>query len=307
MFQCPHCQSELVLGLISHRQQVRCARCGKVSRPQTENVSQRKPNRAARWSLWLGLSSILLLSITGIPALILGIRSLLQMRHEQPTRREKEAGVVGTLLGAIFGVLLGGCFLGGGGMILFAMLNLPLERSRDADVIRQWMDQVVQIDLPDGLEPSSARKQLGTQTFFDFDNFSQRPPFTDQSPSKTTRLSIIHFAKSPTFSLQIMQNELGRTFGNEVTLKQLSRGKGERLEWTICGTPTEVIHTSYAAQAPAGVSPDSPSQPKADRYIAIVTDDHAAVGIKLFTTETNENMSTDEVRRIFESLKMVRD
>lgn len=255
----------------------------------------------------MGLSSILLLSITGIPALILGIRSLLQMRHEQPTRREKEAGVVGTLLGAIFGVLLGGCFLGGGGMILFAMLNLPLERSRDADVIRQWMDQVVQIDLPDGLEPSSARKQLGTQTFFDFDNFSQRPPFPGQSPSKTTRLFIIHFAKSPTFSLQIMQNELGRTFDEEFIASRSSRGKVERLEWTICGTPTEVIHTSYAAQAPAGVSPDSPSQPKADRYIAIVTDDHAAVGIKLFTTETNENMSTDEVRRIFESLKMVRD
>jgi len=238
--------------------------------------------------------------------LILGIRSLLQMRHEQPTKREKEAGVLGTLLGLVFGVLLGGCFLGGGGMILFAMLNLPLERSRDADVIRQWMDQVVQIDLPDGLEPSSARKQLGTQTFFDFDN-NTRPPLPGQSPSKTTRLSIIHFAKSPTFSLQLMKNELGRTFGNELTLRQLKRGKGERLEWTLCGTPTEVIHTSYAAHAPPGVSPDSPSQPKADRYIAIVTDDHAAVGIKLFTTETNENMSTDEVRRIFESLKMVRD
>ena len=306
MFQCPHCQSELVLGLVSHQQQVRCARCGKVFRPQTDNVSQRKPNRAARWSLWLGLSSILLLSITGIPALILGIRSLLQMRYEQPTRREKEAGVVGTLLGAIFGVLLGGCFLGGGGMILLAMLNLPLERSREANVIHQWMDQVVQIDLPEGLEPTSARKQLGTQTFFDFDN-DQGPPVHGQSQHKTTRLSIIHFAKSPTFSLQIMNNELGRTFGNELTLRQLTRGKGERLEWTICGTPTEVIHTSYAAQAPADASPGSPSQPKADRYIAIVADDRAAVGLKLFTTETNENMSTDKVRRIFESLKMVRD
>jgi hypothetical protein len=295
-----------VLGLVSHQQQVRCARCGKVSRPQTDNVSQRKPNRAARWSLWLGLSSILLLSITGIPALILGIRSLLQMRYEQPTRREKEAGVVGTLLGAIFGVLLGGCFLGGGGMILLAMLNLPLERSRDADVIRQWMDQVVQIDLPEGLELSSARKQMGTQTFLEFDN-DRGPPVHGQSQYKTTRLSIIHFAKSPTFSLQMMNNELGRTFGNELTLRQLTRGKGERLEWTICGTPTEVIHTSYAAQTPADASPGSPSQPKADRYIAIVADDRAAVGLKLFTTETNENMSTDEVRRIFESLKMVPD
>jgi hypothetical protein len=294
--------------MISYRQQVRCARCGKASRPQTENASQRKPNRAARWSLWLGLSSILLLSITGIPALILGIRSLLQMRHEQPTKREKEAGVLGTLLGLVFGVLLGGCFLGGGGMILFAMLNLPLERSHDADVIRQWMDQVVQIDLPDGLEPSSARKQLGTQTFFEFDNFSQWPLLPGQSPSKFTSLSVIHFAKSEApFRLQIIKNELGRTFDEEFIASRSSRGKVGRLEWTICGTATTVIHTSYAAQAPADASPGSPSQPKADRYIAIVTDDHAAVGIKLFTTETNENMSTDEVRRIFESLKMVRD
>lgn len=288
MFQCPHCQSELVLGLVSHQQQVRCARCGKVSRPQTENVSQRKPNRAARWSLWLGLSSILLLSITGIPALILGIRSLLQMRYEQPTRREKEAGVVGTLLGAIFGVLLGGCFLGGGGMILFSMLYLPLERSRDPDMIRQWMDQVVQIDLPEGLEPSSARKQMGTQTFLEFNN-DQGPPFHGQSQHKTTRLSIIHFAKSPTFNLTTMKNELNR---GERLLKQYA--KRERLEWTLCGTPTEVIHTTYGSDS-------------SDRYIAIVADDHAAVGLELFTTETNENMSTDEVRRIFESLKMVRD
>ncbi|MDG2184529.1 MAG: hypothetical protein P8K79_02550 [Mariniblastus sp.] len=287
--------------MISYRQQVRCARCGKVSRPQTENASQRKPNRAARWSLWLGLSSILLLSITGIPALILGIRSLLQMRHEQPTKREKEAGVLGTLLGLVFGVLLGGCFLGGGGMILFAMLNLPLERSHDADVIRQWMDQVVQIDLPDGLEPSSARKQLGTQTLFEFDNFSQWPLLPGQSPSKFTSLSVIHFAKSPTFSLPLMKNELNRAQADWI-VKLLKQGKQERLEWTLCGTPTEVIHTSYSAQT----SPGSPSTPKADRYIAIVADDHAAVGLKL-VTESKESMSTDEVRRIFESLKMVRD
>lgn len=284
MFQCPHCQSELVLGLVSHQQQVRCARCGKVSRPQTDNVSQRKPNRAARWSLWLGLSSILLLSITGIPALILGIRSLLQMRYEQPTRREKEAGVVGTLLGAIFGVLLGGCFLGGGGMILLAMLNLPLERSRDADVIRQWMDQVVQIDLPEGLELRSARKQMGTQTFLEFDNLL--PPFDKPT---STKLSIIYYRNSPTFNLGTVKNELNR---GERLLKQYA--ERERLEWTLCGTPTEVIHTTYGSDS-------------SDRYIAIVADDHAAVGLELFTTETNENMSTDEVRRIFESLKMVRD
>lgn len=304
MFQCPRCQSELVVGQVSHQQQVRCARCGTVSWPQTENVSQRKPNRAARWSLWLGLSSILLFSITGIPALILGIRSLLQMRYERPTKWEKEAGVVGTILGTVFGVLLGGCILTGGGMILFAILSIPRQQTNDPAVIRQWMDQVVRVDLPKELEPRSARFLMGTQTRLEFDNA------TAADKGREMNLTIIHLGKSPDFNLQTIKDELNRAIGDKLVLKQLKQGSTEQLEWTICGKPTEVFHTSYiryVANTPAEASLASGSGVKAHRYIALVSDDQAAVGLRLFSTETNEGMRTAEVRRIFESLEMVQD
>ena len=312
MFQCPHCQSELVIRSVSYAQHVRCAQCGWTGSPESGKRSENSQNRAAWWSLWLGLSSILLLSITGIPALILGFRSLLKMRYQKPSKREKEASILGILLGTVFGVLLGGCVMFTGGITLIAMLTYDNQNTNEPEIARQWMNSLVQIDLPQELQPQSASKIkiLETQTIITLNNDIKDLPknleldnslSSDVYPNNITILQIYHVDQAPSLTLQ---STLNQSF-NPILNYDLLPLNTEQLEWNFTGKPIKVIHDTYNYVAIDAVAANTPTlKPIAHSYTATADDGRSSVALRLFTTETSENMSLDKVRRIFESLSI---
>ena len=299
MSKCPRCQSELVVGLVSNQQQVRCARGGSISQPQVEQGT-RQVNRAARWSLWLGLSSILLLWITGIPALILGIRALWQMRYKRPTKREKESAIIGTVLGTTFGLLLGGCATGALAMAITIAINAMPTSTNDPAVIRQWMDEVVHLDLPPELEATDAIWLMSTQSF-EFNKAGKPYEFP------TTQLHVIHIgsllANNPGL-LKSFQDDWAKT---NLTVRQGHQLiNSEQLEWNLEGAATAVNHETF--RVPADLTPElsDSSHSKADHYIAFVRQRGAVVGLQLYT-EGPDRMDLGEVRQLFESLEIVED
>ncbi|MCH2181044.1 MAG: DUF4190 domain-containing protein [Mariniblastus sp.] len=304
MSKCPHCQSELLVGLVSHQQQVRCARCGTISLPQIEQGTG-QPNRAARWSLWLGVSSILLLWITGIPALILGIRALWQMRYNKPTEREKKSAIIGTVLGTTFGVVLGGCVTGFLGIFIMIFMTLSPEMSDDPDVIRQWLDEVVQLDIPQELEPHFARKSMPSRSF---SFYSGSSVYADDSQGfSNTSLQIIYIgaliSNNPTV-LRTLQDDWERT--DKTTYSEQESVNSEQLQWNLDGTTTKVDHETFLVPGDPILQSPELSNFKADHYIAFTRKGDVVVGLQL-SSEGPGRMSQDQVRQLFESLDIIQD
>ena len=104
MTECQHCKSKVVTVGLNTGQQIRCANCltiwtfGKVETDATDRLAWR--------SFWLGLSSILFLFFTGIPAIYYGVRSLLRMRFVKPKKRDRAAAIAGTTMGGCFGIFV---------------------------------------------------------------------------------------------------------------------------------------------------------------------------------------------------------
>lgn len=117
---CSQCQSTLLVEIFGTANPVRCASCGHVSIPVNE--ASTLVSRHARRSLWLGLVSIFLLFLTGIPAIWYGVSSLLQMRFVRSRKRDRQAAAAGVTLGVLFGVFWSGFVLSFGGVILFFMM-----------------------------------------------------------------------------------------------------------------------------------------------------------------------------------------
>ena len=299
MIVCPQCRSELVAQDISPERRLRCADCGYVfASPETNVSQQRTPNRAAWWSLGLGISSILLFFITGVPALLLGVWSLIKMRRQQPTRGEKNAGVIGTFLGAVFGVVLGGCLFAGGGLIAYGLWTL--ETSLDPVRIKQMMAEVVHIDLPDGFEPRTGAKVLKSQTLLVFEDFEMHRPFT-------STLRIIDMPTSLSYNLQQLRTLLLSDSDFPYSLN-LNKTDSETLVWVVNEQPTEVVHETYSARLTAEFEDLIDLNPNTQfhRYHGVSTDKEGAVGICLVLEEPGRKKDPVNVRQLFESLKTIR-
>ncbi len=162
---CLVCGSELFTDFISESQSskvsLRCGGCGDIV---GSGIKANAPvDKRAWWSLWLGLSSILLLCLTGIPAIYLGIRSLLRMRYTSARLGDRRAAIAGILLGSTFGVIGGCCILGVGGASLFAIW------SRDStDNFAQTMivlGGIAEVDMPAQINHGSATSVMNTNQF----------------------------------------------------------------------------------------------------------------------------------------------
>jgi len=99
---CSQCESELLVEIFGTSNPIRCASCGGISIPANEASTQ--AGRFAWRSLWLGIASIFLLFLTGLPAIWYGVRSLLQMRFVRSQKGDRKAAAAGITLGLLFGI-----------------------------------------------------------------------------------------------------------------------------------------------------------------------------------------------------------
>ena len=122
MTQCPKCEATLIADGLAEGQQVRCVQCATLFRLGEEQKTS--ADRLAWRSFWLGLSSLVFLFLTGIPAIYYGIRSMLRMRFTKPRPKDQFAAVSGTMLGGCFGVIGGGMIVSFAAILGFTLLSV---------------------------------------------------------------------------------------------------------------------------------------------------------------------------------------
>ena len=123
---CPQCQSTLLVEVFGTSNPIRCASCGEISMPPNQQASE--VHRDSRRSLWLGVASIVLLFLTGIPAIWYGVRSLLKMRFVRSQRGDRKAATIGAVLGLIFGIFgLAFVSVAGGIALILTLVQKDIE------------------------------------------------------------------------------------------------------------------------------------------------------------------------------------
>ncbi len=282
---CTHCASEMVLTKSEPNATIRCSKCGFLTAPLDKKSVEK--DRGAWWSLWLGLSSIVLLFLTGIPAVYLGVRSLLRMRHYNPRPGDRRAAIAGTSLGSFFGIIIGSVV----GFLLFVVvLTLTtLEQTKDPAEIKQILSNFATIETPDSLLAYRGRVILNSQ---------QEVIFQDHQKQRdaTIRLEIGYL--KPMFGAntnQLRTSQIGLDFGVDLEPEGTA---DEKLKWRMCGEDVTVTRTRLVEEKPDtnGVIR------KITRYYGMTTNKSGTYGLVVLLREPNNSLSEEDVRKIFESL-----
>ena len=100
---CPHCAALLATDAVDDRTTILCAACGQpfVLRPSADT---RKTSRKAIASLVLGLLSICFWCLAGIPAIVLGVLALIEIRRDERRLKGRGFAVAGIIISCVLGV-----------------------------------------------------------------------------------------------------------------------------------------------------------------------------------------------------------
>jgi uncharacterized paraquat-inducible protein A len=103
---CPHCGASLATEAVDDGTTIVCAACRQsfVLRPAADS---RRYSRKALASLVLGICSIIFWCAAGIPAIILGVLALIDIRRHEDQLKGRQAAIAGIIVGCSLGVI---CF-----------------------------------------------------------------------------------------------------------------------------------------------------------------------------------------------------
>ncbi len=317
MTQCPTCNSKLVTDGLSSGQQFRCANCNSFSRfGKTDRVAA---DRLAWRSFWLGIASILLLTLTGIPAVYYGVRSLLRMRFVRAKRGDQAAAILGVGLGGFFGMFIGFLVFC---VVLVAILGRwTSSETKDPELVASNCSKFFEFDHQD-LKPLRANSILDTQFVF---QFSDNPNSKDES----VNVALIHLRKSIQSSDASMLAMLRR---KRLGGKRAGRSIGTKVfEWSMDGEPMDVKRTIYSEQTrmtvdgkedevDGGVDADeigeAATSDSLETESAMDTDTYyyfgyqkiegAFYGIGLTHCPTQSGLSEEDVKAMFESVRLIK-
>ena len=227
---CPECNSVLLAELFPSAASIRCTSCSTIA-PRMSATSA-EANRFAWRSFWLGLSSIVLLFLTGIPAIWYGVRSLLEMRYVQSQKHDRKAAVAGVSLGVIFGILGSGLLAIIGGFAL--IISFAIVDTVDPQKIREISESIGSIEMPEGFEPSTA-KAITDQ----FHRATWRDGTTAETANGRIRLMKVKYGN------QIGRQQLGSPVINFSLHKKItdddSSPESTTLTWTFAGVDHGVV------------------------------------------------------------------
>jgi hypothetical protein len=302
MTECQSCNSKLVTAGLTPGQQVRCANCltlfkfGKIEKVPTHRLAWR--------SFWLGLSSIVLLFITGLPAMYYGIRSLIRMRFVKPKPSDRAAAITGTALGGCFGIFIG--FFAVCGMIVGLFAFLTYQETEQAMEVAQRCSEVFEVELPPGINPVRA-----TSLFTTVDSFQ----FAD-SPKADQRRVLVQL-KRQGMSLQENRSQLIRSFKRRrVNDHDLGETVStELLNWEMDGQPVEVRKTIYSRPLYSDEEKKLMGEEAADeeeriethQYFTYIFRPDGSYGLVVVFEPDGFDLAESEIRAIFSDTKIVDD
>ncbi|MEL7497900.1 MAG: hypothetical protein AAFN77_09840 [Planctomycetota bacterium] len=319
---CEGCQSALVTKGILAGQIIRCGRCGKISQMGTSEALA--TDRMAWRSLWLGISSIFLLFITGLPAVYYGVKSLLRMRFVRPKKSDRIAAITGTALGGCFGIFIGS-FVAMVGLFVL-IVTMDIKRSQNPAEIKEFLAKVCTISMPTELEG------------FDFDgilfNSNQSFEFGDAKKysDQTFRIRILYQRSTIGINRNTMIQQMREVYVSSSRMK-IDKDGTEMLLWNIDDesvdvqkriftlTPkknaesqnvsedgNEVSSSDQPDEATSGESTESTKSQTPEivkHYFGVITRESGIYGFVVYVNETRRPTTDEEIQQIIETLKPI--
>ena len=149
---------------------VRCAACGAtfvlgaVGQPiQTSGK--------ARASLIVGIASLFCMMFTGIPAVVLGLLALRDIRRQPGTLLGRGLALTGIISGTVVGFGVSLIAVGATGLGIW--MSKSIERTDEAARIQEIAATIGEFDLPPDMKPRNAIRALG-MTAVDFIHASEQ-------------------------------------------------------------------------------------------------------------------------------------
>ena len=174
---CPYCQASLLMQNTHAGDSIRCASCGQIWQHGFQPVATRVSRQAVA-SMICGAAALLCGFLTGIPAIILGVRALLAIRRNYGLHGRNLA-----ITGITTGVIFGSCCLTY--LLSIAWLMNEYESTTNPVRIEQLRSEICQLELPPELQPREGeRLPTGMRTLEYANEPASRP---------TTRQLHIHY------------------------------------------------------------------------------------------------------------------
>ena len=242
---CKNCDTNLCAIEVPQNVQIRCSKCGYITFMEG-NADDFVQLKNAWRSLWLGLASIILIFLTGIPAVYFGIKALLKMRYQKVTSATKFAAIAGVVIGGIWGVLIGGAIALTVGFGLVVAYLGGSTTINDPTLAIEKFNQIAKFEIPKEsnlnvrLAAISLIKRSHIEFWDDekFTNSRNRLYFSYCNVFFTSQLG------SRTSSRNNMRNGAAdRILGNWDD--QLEKGDESKVDWMIHGESREVTKTRY--------------------------------------------------------------
>ena len=279
---CPQCDSTLLTDVFKTQNPVRCATCGQVSLQQTD-VSNQASKYASR-SFWLGLTSIVLLFLTGIPAIWYGIRSLLQMRFGQSITKDRKRAVIGTSMGFLFGVIVSGPVV----LIGISALSFILlwEETKEPERVQELLSMIGTIDVPvefDDIEANAMAYQFQRISWRDGNR-------TDTASGRVRLLRAVKGSQMDSVQLAAMTD---MRLHRNIDLDWSSR-KTESLKWYFEDKEQDIERTTMAVKA---------EDFKVVQYAIDTRQDESNYVALSACIRTPGKYSEEDIRKIFESFE----
>ena len=262
-------------------------------------------DRLAWRSFWLGLSSLVLLFFTGLPAIYYGIRSMLRMRFIKSRPKDRFAAVAGTAMGGCFGVI-------GGTMIvsfaaIIAITILTVNQPKTAEAKQQLYSQIFASEMPPELLLDRAVSVLNSQHFFDF--------FDNEEPEqRTIRVHLLHHnANFQPMQTQVVAQLRDRSL--KLPGKKLVEKNSELLSWKMLDQDVEIRKTIFEilpddqaeeteSESGSGTAAESESaNGVAIQYYGICKSPFGFTGMTVIAKQPQSLFSEEKIRELFASIQ----
>lgn len=295
---CPNCGLPLVHVQLP-AETILCANC---QHRFTRAVAGERPTISGKAiaSLALGIAAPFVMCLAGVPAIVMGILALRDIRRSQGRARGRGLAVSGIVMGSLFGVV---CMPISIVMMLGALqaLRHPPREYTNAAQIAALLPK-----LPDHQPPANLTPIYG---FEDPRTNLRQVIYADRAHEPTTLVFLSQGASAQPFMRTVLERQMqGWEQGRQL---KLTVYKSETMNWTIADRQVEVARQTGVRQA-SGVD--------GSRYVAYLQGHNHSLGVMVCTEDrlsgnrdvtgtlaNSRPLTEDEVRDFFASIRFRED
>ncbi|MBI1902223.1 MAG: DUF4190 domain-containing protein [Planctomycetia bacterium] len=230
--RCPQCGTELWTQGISPDRTVLCARCG-ASLYLPLPPDTRRTSRKALASVALGVTSIALTVLTGLPAILLGFLAWRDIRRREEELKGRGLAYAGMALGTVFGLLCWPCMIA---MMVPGVLQMRAAVAQQQAIAQNWQPPLVQstaaqigsLSLPLALKPFQSATGPGADM--------REASFQVTNPAADVFVLMVSAGPATPSPLKAVKERLGEW----AVVSAMLVDERSQLTWMVDGAPRKI-------------------------------------------------------------------